>query len=249
MAKKPTAKSGARAKPKGPKGAPAKPAPKKKADAAENPKAVTGDNILTEDQARGLFFNHLKLIKKANAAVAEIEIELRAAKKSLKEVKTLVKAEGTLLTDIDTALRIEDGEEATIRGEIERQIRVAKWLNAPMGFQLDLLDQDRRPSGDKAFEEGKIAGLKGLAAKPPHDPSVPQHKRWMEGFHEGQIVLAKKFKPVVKTDVPEGSKPKDEKGQEQAKTQVSAPATKAPTPPDDPESNVVNLQQGGTKSA
>lgn len=195
---------------------------------ADNPKAVTGDNILTEDQTRALFFNHLKAVKAANADVAEAEVVLRAAKKSLNDIKKLAKSEGTSLTDIDTALRFEDGDEKVMRAEIENRIKIARWLNIPLGFQVDFLDQDRRPAVDRAFEEGKIAGLKGAARKPPHDPSTKQYTRWMEGHSEGQAVLSQKFKPLEKTDVPQGSKP-TEKVADKAKPEgASDPKNEAP---------------------
>lgn len=193
----------------------------KASEKAENPKAVTGDNILTEDQTRMVFFNHLKLIKSANADVAEAKVTLRAAEKGLKDVKKLAQSEGTALVDIETALRLEDGDEKVMRAEIENRIKIARWLNIPMGFQLSLLDEDRRPAVDRAFEEGKIAGLKGGPRKPLHDPSTQQYARWLEGYAEGQAVLSKKFKPLEKTDVPQGSKPKTEAAGEKPKTEAA----------------------------
>lgn len=234
---------------------------------AENPRAVTGDNILTEDQQRAVFFNHLKLFKHAETAITEIEVELRAAKAELKNVKKLIQGEGTKLTDIDTALRLEDGGEKVLKGEIESQIKVAKWLGLPMG-QSDLFGEDRRPAVDKAFEEGKIAGMKGVSRKPPYDPSVPQHQRWLEGYAEGQAILTKKFKPKETTDTPQGSKPDPKKAPETAAEKDAKPAEKpagavvdpkvqgasasppkAPVaPPEDQSDNVVQLQQGGKQA-
>lgn len=216
-----------------------------KSDAAENPKAVAGDNSAasarTEDQQRVIFFDHLKRVKKAAAVVADCEVELRAARKDLGDIKKMVKAEGTLLVDIDTAIRLEEGDAKVIQGEIENQVKVARWLNIPFGYQFDLLDRDERPATDKANEEGKIAGLKGLPKKPPHDPSVPQYKSWMEGYGEGQMVLGQKFKAPPTPKPTSGTAP----------PAADADKPKPPAPPAPPsgdqskdtsETNVVPLK-------
>ena len=58
-------------------------------------------------------------------------------------------------------------------------------------FDGDMFVDEREPAEDKAFAAGKRAGMAGETAKPPHDPSVPQYARWMEGHAEGQAIVAK----------------------------------------------------------
>lgn len=149
----------------------------------ETPKA--GHNQLTEDQMRALFFQH-----KDNYEVALSDKKTADAR--LKNVCKTARAElgKTAVLDIKDAIALEEPEgEAAHRADIERKIRIAKWMNSPIGTQFTFAE-DMTPSIDRAFDEGKRIGLAGAPCNPPHDPSVPQYARWMEGFHEGQAVLA-----------------------------------------------------------
>lgn len=184
----------------------------KDGEKAENPKAVAGDNQLTEDQRAALFFNHLKKYEESLAAKKKADADFR-------NVTKMIKAEGTELKDIKTALTLQTEEgEKTIKSEIEDQIRVAKWLGYSVGYQIDLFP-DRRPSGEKAFDDGKVAGLAGLAMKPPFDPG-PLHDRFVAGWRAGQDALVAKLAPKAPEQQP---KP--------PAAPAAAPEAKAPAPP------------------
>lgn len=176
--------------PKNGKGAKGKTDAELLADAAkkaEQKQDAAKANVLTEDQQRAIFFNHKTLYERDLAKKKEADAAFRNTCK-------LIKSEGTAISDIKDAITLDDREgEIAIRAQIERRLQVARWVGADFGHQFSLLPET--PAVDRAFEEGKIAGLKGTPKKPPHDPSVPQYKRWMEGYDQGQAVLAKKFEP------------------------------------------------------
>lgn len=165
---------------------------KKQEDGAPAADAHTSDgqprsNQLTEDQQRALFFNHVNLYEKELAAK-------KAQDKKFRDACKLIKSEGTSIDDVKLAISLQDPEgEAAEKAKVENNLRIAKWLNVDYGHQFTFLEAPE--SADKAREEGKIAGLKGVPKKPPHDPSVPQYKAWMEGYDEGQQVMAQKFQP------------------------------------------------------
>ena len=81
---------------------------------------------------------------------------------------------------------------------MESQARVLRWLGLPIGQQGELFSAvDLTPAVEKARADGKRAGLKGETCSPPHDPSVPQHAAWIEGWHDGQAVLVQtKMRPM-----------------------------------------------------
>lgn len=234
----------------------------------DNPRGVTGDNsTLTVDQKRALHFNHKKLYEDA------LKVK-KAADKAMLDVGKLIKSEGGSVKLIKQAIKMDSPEgEAEIRADIEATLEIARFEGSAMGHQMQLLMDP--PAVDVAFDKGKIAGLKALPRKPPYDSSVPQYKRWFEGYDAGQAVVTAKFKEAKPTggtkrqdDTPKGSEPKDAKKTEKAadakpdaaKAAGGAPAagkdasnvvpikeTKTPTPPPPPEET--NLQMGGTPPA
>lgn len=195
--------------------------------AEDNPRAVPGNNILNDDQLRALHFNHKKLY--------EEELALKKAQDAkFRNVCKLIKSEGGSVDEIKLAIQLDtpEGEKAA-QAKIEQQLRVARWNGADFGHQFALLPET--PSVDRAFEEGKIAGLKGVPKKPPHDSSVPQFKRWMEGYDDGQAVLVKKFTPPPA----EAKKPPAPTAAEPEKSGDNPEVSSAPT-------NVVSLKGAET---
>lgn len=147
---------------------------------------------LTDEERRALLFQHVKTYEQRLAAK-------KTADANLKNACKVAKAElgKDALADIKDVIALKSPEgEALIRGEIERQLRVARYMNAAVGHQFTFAE-DMRPAIDRAYEEGKRAGLDGEPASPPHDPSVPQYDSWMEGWHAGQAVLASNFRDKI----------------------------------------------------
>lgn len=157
---------------------------------------------LSEDERRALLFQH----------VSKYELALAAKKKAdadLKNTCKVAKAElgKDAVDDIKDVIALKSPEgEAELRAELERKLRVARYVNAPVGHQFTF-SEDMRPSEDRAFEEGKRSGLEGAPARPPHDPSVPQHGKWMEGWHAGQSVLLSDFRSKLDTAPPTADLP------------------------------------------
>lgn len=180
-----------------PKGKRAEKTPKPQAS-EENAEANIGHNQgpreLTDDERFALSVIHKRAYEKSLAAK-------KAADADLKNTCKLLKAElgANALADIKDMIALETPEgEAALKAEIERKIKVARWLGLPIGAQGSIFDEaDRQPAVDKARAEGKRHGLSGDACSPPHDPSTPQYQSWIEGWQEGQTVLAGDFRQLV----------------------------------------------------
>lgn len=154
-----------------------------KPDKTGKDKPGIGHNEMTEEQRQALHLNsHVPAYEKALEAK-------KAADAALKNVAKLIKAEGGSVAAVKLTieLRSPEGEEA-FRARIEREIEVARWNG--VGVQVDLFADEMVPSEDRAYEAGKRAGMAGEPRQPPHDPSVPQHHRWLDGHADGQKVLA-----------------------------------------------------------
>jgi hypothetical protein len=173
--------------PSSPPGAPEAPPPNKIA--------------LTDDQRQVLFFQHKRALEAAVTAKDRAVSDLRNVKKAAK-----VDLGEHAVEDLEIALKLDTPSgEAAMRAQIERQIRVARWMGADIGQQLDLLDT--LPARDWRAD-GKRAGLAGENATPPDGISQGDGQLWLEGWHEGQAVLVEGF--GKKTTTVEGAEPVDD---------------------------------------
>lgn len=148
---------------------------------------------LTEDQRIALTFMHKKLYSEALALK-------KAADAQLKNSAKLARAElgPTAINDIKDMIALESPEgEAALRQNVERQMKIARWMGMAVGTQAEIfVDVDRTPAIERAKAEGKRVGLAGDPCAPPHAPETEQYREWMAGFHEGQAVLAKGIRPM-----------------------------------------------------
>ena len=142
---------------------------------------------LTDDQRQALFFSWKRKYETALA-------KKRESDSALKLVAKQAKAElgDDAVKSIKDAILLDTEEgDALLRAEIERVMRVARWMNIPFGSQAELFTDftDRRPAVDRARAEGKKAGMEGLPMKPPYANTLPQFDQWVEGWHEGQTAI------------------------------------------------------------
>lgn len=150
---------------------------------------------LTEDERRALHFRHcaeyeraLETKKKADAAIKNVGKRIKAENDSVAKCKQTIQA------------RSPQGE-AELRAEIEQTAEVLRWSGVQVGETAEIF-ADRRPADENAFEHGKIAGLKGETAKPPHDMGTPAHDKWLEGHAAGQSSLMASFEKIPVDDGP-----------------------------------------------
>ncbi len=159
-----------------PKRAPRKPPP------AEG--SVPGHNRapgeLTPDQRRALEFIHKKNIVDARK-------KLNDATRAHQNARKAAKAEGCRLSRIDFLILLDrEGGEASLRQMMADARDAFDWRGIKVGEQTDLFPKvDRTPAVERAFEDGKRAGMEGEDCKPPHSLGVPQFNRWIDGHHEG----------------------------------------------------------------
>lgn len=178
---------------------------RKKTEKTGEPKRTIGD--LDDDQLYALTCQHRKKYEAALAAKKKADADFKNCCK-------LAKSEcGTdAIDDIKDLIALDsDNGEEKMKGQVERMLRAMRWSGLQVGTQPGLFDEDdRTPAADKAFDEGKRAGLAGQTAKPPYAPELEQYRRWMDGHGEGQSTLAKGFKAPDDDDV----RPRFKKGSE-----------------------------------
>lgn len=170
---------------------------------AEPAVASPGHNQSMDDQRKVLFFHHLQRARNRAEALAEMKREFDFALKEAEE-------DGIPKSDLKWALKAERQNQERALAKARREMEIARWLDLPVGTQLDLLAVDRTPAADKAYEEGKTAGLQGKTCISPYDPSTEQSQKWIEGWHAGQAVHRETFlkrngAQLIPPDEPESS--------------------------------------------
>lgn len=162
--------------------------------------AQNGHNSeLTDDERRALLLQH-------KSAYVIALADKKAADADFKNTCKKAKAEcgKDAVAEIKDAIALEQpGGKMALEAEIARKHRVARWMGLPVGAEPMMFEMvDRRPAVDIAYDQGKSGGMAGVIAQPPYDTSVPQYQRWMEGWHDGQEILASAFKKLEPLDVP-----------------------------------------------
>jgi hypothetical protein len=152
---------------------------------------------LSEEQRQVLFFQHKRKIKPLVTA-------LQNAQAALTKAYELAKKEGVLKKDLQLALKMETEEgAASVKGEIDRALQVARWMGAELGTQFEL----GMPGVDPIFEEGKRAAMDERPRKPPDHLGQRAAQRWLTGYDDGIVAVnktrAEGFRPLgeVITDI------------------------------------------------
>lgn len=143
-----------------------------------------GHNALSDEAMQALHLNnHVPSYERALKAKKDADA-------AFKNVCKLIKAEGGTVASVKLTLDLRTPEgEAKLKAQIEESIRVARWNNLAVGTQGDIFGPDRRPVDERAFDDGKLAGMSGKDCKPPHSPDTEAYNKWVEGWHHGQSVL------------------------------------------------------------
>lgn len=174
---------------------------------------------LTDDERASLTFTHKRAYTLALAVKKKADADL-------KNVCKLAKAElgDDAVPDIKSIIELETEEgEAKLKAEVERRIKVARWMGLPVGVTGNLFDAvDRTPAVDRATAKGKRDGLAGEPCRPNHDPSTPQYTGYMTGYQEGQKIMF-----AIKPMAPAASEQAEESGVE---FDDLVPAEEPPTP-------------------
>lgn len=139
---------------------------------------------LSDDQRKALLFLNMKPIRALKLEMASVSGKLRAAYKT-------AKSDGFTKQDIDFAFALENDKDDQVAERRRREQQLALWMQHPIGEQPDMFDQqpDRTPLSDRAFAQGKTAGMEGKPMASPYDVGLEAGQRWIEGWHAGQAAI------------------------------------------------------------
>src|SRR5215467_11760667 len=155
------------------------PRKKKQADIEEaitkaNGGSTIGHNSrLSDDERRALTLHHRRLYEAADALVEKAKSDRKAITDQAKA--NLGKG---AMSDIKDMIACKD--EKVAKGNIERALRLARWMGLPVGTQVSMFDA---PVDDRAKNDGLTAGMEGKACEVPHHYAVTEHQAWIGGWH------------------------------------------------------------------
>lgn len=178
----------ARGRPKGSRNKPkpeAAQAKKKGAASATSGNVIPLRNDLESDENNALFFEHVRkykdLLEIKKQTDANLKNHCKTARNdfgeyAIDQIKMVIDAES------------EEGE-AKLKAEFESRQRVIRLLHLPWGKgELNLGPKDER---GKAFQVGKMSGLKGEKCEVPASLHVTLHGDYISGWQDGQAALAR----------------------------------------------------------
>ena len=136
-------------------------------------------NQLSDEEKTILLIQGVKEIEQLLEKQHEITANIRNARKRLK-------SDGFATEVVNYALYLRKTDPEQALEQHRQQLRIAKWLAHPIGSQASFdLDQPV----DRAFDEGKAAGLAGLNQESSYHPGSPEGQRWIDGWNSGQETL------------------------------------------------------------
>jgi len=150
---------------------------------------------ITDDQLQALTRQHAA--KRARLVAAE-----KTARSDRMNFDKVIKSDlgANGLKDIKLLEQLSTPEgEAALKAELERQMRAARWAGLAIGTQANMFGPDIRSLRERAFEEGKRAGMESTGPlNPPanYSPGSEGYEGYIEGWHVGQAAINKIGKPA-----------------------------------------------------
>lgn len=143
---------------------------------------------IREDQA---FLRGYSDIKGKKSEIASTTADMGVVYKRIKDIG------GWTKKDVEFAMSLEDKDVGQVIAEFERKIRIAKLFGHQLGRQLELMDKDRTPQEDRAYEEGLAAGKLRKPNSNPYHPGTKEADAWQRGYNEGSEFINKELDLAV----------------------------------------------------
>ena len=159
--------------------------------------AKAGHNIQDEREAfaEQTFLNVLREIRDRKSAIGEEMAEINEAYKRLKPL-------GFTKADVKWAFELEEKDSGEVIATMKRRLRIAGMLGHGLARQLDLLDQDRTPLEDRAYEEGLAGGKLRKDATNPYGADSKAGQRWQQGLNDGTAFANRDLSHVMSQEDP-----------------------------------------------
>ena len=136
------------------------------------------------------FFANFNQIKEYRSDMAGIKGEMSGLYGRLKDL-------GWSKKDVEFAMSLEDKDVSEVIRDFENKLRIARMFGHQLGRQLDLLDADRTPADERAYEEGRAAGMRRASNSNPYGMNTESGQAWQRGFNDGNELINKELSEAV----------------------------------------------------
>lgn len=146
--------------------------------------ATAGHNERSEREQfeEQTFLNVFRDVKNGKSAIGEEMAEINAAYKRLKPC-------GFTKGDVKFAFELEEKDSAEVIATMQRRIRIAKMLGHGLARQLSMLDEDRAPLEDRAYDEGLAAGKLRKDMANPYGLDSEAGQAFQRGINDGTAFI------------------------------------------------------------
>ncbi|MDQ0422356.1 hypothetical protein J2045_003404 [Peteryoungia aggregata LMG 23059] len=134
-------------------------------------------------------------IKKAQSEMAGTKGGMNAIYKRLKDL-------GWSKKDIEFAMSLEEKDVGQVIADFERKIRIAKLFGHRIGRQMSLINGDGATEADRAYEEGRLAGMLRKANLNPYAAGSEGYDAWQRGNNDGYAFINQDLKAAIATEGP-----------------------------------------------
>jgi hypothetical protein len=145
-------------------------------------KAEIGDK--SEKQHEDLFFFWLRKYRTALSVKKAADAAIKNCGKGIKA--DLGEFGLDEIKDYEVA-QTEEGQQR-LKARHEATLRALRFAGMPVGTQLDLL-ADRAPLDDRAYRDGKEAGMRGESLANPYNEASEAGMAYSKGWHDGQEAI------------------------------------------------------------
>jgi hypothetical protein len=143
---------------------------------------------LYEDQQ---FLKGYTDIKSHESAMAGTKGDLGAVHKRLKDL-------GWSKKDVEFAKSLEEKDVGQVIADFERKIRIAKLFGHRVGRQIDLLKSDSATEADRAYDEGRLAGMMRKPNVNPYAMGSEKYDAWQRGNNDGHAFINEDLQSALK---------------------------------------------------
>jgi uncharacterized membrane protein YvbJ len=141
---------------------------------------------------------------KAYAEIKAHQSEMAGTKADIGAIYKRLKDLGWSKKDVEFAMSLEEKDVGQVIADFERKIRVAKLYGHRIGRQIELLPSDTATEEDRAYEEGRLAGMLRKANVNPYQIGSKKYDSWQNGNNDGTAFVNKDLKSAMSGDDDQG---------------------------------------------
>lgn len=134
--------------------------------------------------------------------IADYKSEMSVKMNLINQVYKHLKKFNFTKADVKWGFELEEKDAPEVMATMQRRLRIAKMLGHGVARQMDLLETDRTPLVDRAYEMGLNVGKLRKEMSCPFDLASEAGQSWMKGVTDGTEFINKELAAAVEDTDP-----------------------------------------------